>query len=159
MELMESGIGPLCEEIETGPGKRQRKVKVFDSYEDPHAKKRKTTTTTKKHHKTKGAEKKEKEKEKEKEAKAKAYKPREKKRIIFIQTPVDTKVLPSVALSHINKASQLSLSDDQMTCFGCQVRRHSCVCVHWSPRQHSSPSLCLCSTGRLSHDSCDAWSA
>lgn len=133
MELMESGIGPLGEEIETGPGKRQRKVKVFDSYEeDPHAKKRKITTTTKKHPKTKGAEKKEKEKEKEKEAKAKAYKPREKRRIIFIQTPVDTKVLPSVALSHINKASQLSLSDDQMTCFGCQVRRHSRVCVHLS---------------------------
>lgn len=120
MELMESGVGPLCEEIETGPGKRQRKVKVFDSYEeDAHTKKRKITTTTKKNHKTKGAEKKE--KEKEKETKAKAYKPREKKRIIFIQTPVDTKVLPSVALSHINKASQLSLSDDQMTCFGCQV--------------------------------------
>lgn len=34
----------------------------------------------------------------------------------------ETKVLPSVALSQFDKASQLVLSSDQLICHGCEVR-------------------------------------
>ncbi len=118
MELLDQTVvESLCEEIDTGPGKRQRKLKVFDSYEDPHERKR--TRVVKKQLRTKNMMKKD--KEKETRTKTTTNKPKEKRKIVFIHTPVDTKVLPSVALSHINKASQLTLSEDQMTCFGCNV--------------------------------------
>lgn len=35
----------------------------------------------------------------------------------------ENKLLPSVALSNIDKASQLTLSEDQLICYGCKVRR------------------------------------
>jgi hypothetical protein len=42
---------------------------------------------------------------------------------IFIPPPLplETKRLPSVALSSIDKARQLKLSEDQLTCYGCKV--------------------------------------
>lgn len=126
MSLVEPtfGLTPdfyLCQEAETGPGKRQRKAKVFDSYEDPHRKGTKKKKMIKKGVKSKELAKKEKEKEKEKDSKGKGGRAKERRRIVFVPTLLDTKVLPSVALSHINKAAQLTLSEDQMTCFGCEV--------------------------------------
>lgn len=45
-----------------------------------------------------------------------------KSNIVYVTIPVgESKVLPSVALSHVDKASQLVLSEDQMTCRGCEV--------------------------------------
>lgn len=35
--------------------------------------------------------------------------------------PVETRLMPSVTLSLLDKAAQLTLSDDQLTCFGCEV--------------------------------------
>lgn len=117
----------VCQDVEMNIGKRQRKVKVFDSYENPHTQGTKRPRLFKKILKSKEVARKEreKEKEKEKESRAKLNKSREKRRIFYIPTPTETKVLPSVALSHINKAAQLVLSEDQMTCFGFEVCRIS----------------------------------
>ncbi len=38
-----------------------------------------------------------------------------------LQPCFETKLLPSVALSLYDKASQLKLCDDQLVCFGCEV--------------------------------------
>lgn len=40
---------------------------------------------------------------------------------IALPPPVDSKIFPTVVLSQMDKASQLRLSEDQLTCFGCEV--------------------------------------
>lgn len=40
----------------------------------------------------------------------------------YVPEPVNLNILPSVALSSYDKASQLTLSKDQLICHGCEVR-------------------------------------
>lgn len=109
------GVMNLCQEVEMGVGKRQRKAKVFDDDNNQQVSKKKKIVKKVQMSKNKEPDR------KEKDTKLKVAKPRERRKVVFIPAPIESKVLPSVALSHINKATQLVLSEDQMTCFGCEV--------------------------------------